>query len=195
METRRIPLQPECYYQIYNRGINGQDIFLEERNYPYFFEKYSRFVHPFFETYAYCLLKNHFHLLVRARSEEDLRHLMNGKHKEKSCSYILSNAFGTFFKSYSLSINKCYDRTGGLFEEPFRRIPIESDSYFTRLIHYIHFNPQKHGFVDDFRKYPYSSYQSHMHSKETKLNRNYVLNWFDGLDQYIRFHEQMQEDT
>jgi hypothetical protein len=55
-------LKPGAYYHIYNRGINGENIFKEERNYAYFLSKYAIYLSPMLETYAYCLLKNHFQL-------------------------------------------------------------------------------------------------------------------------------------
>ena len=66
------PLQPDSFYHIYNRGINGENIFKQERNYSYFLKKYALYIEPVAETYAYCLLKNHFHLLIRTRSEEEI---------------------------------------------------------------------------------------------------------------------------
>lgn len=48
------------------------------------------------------------------------------------------------------------------FESPFDRKVVTSEDYFTRLIWYIHSNAEKHGFVKDFREYPYSSYHSHL---------------------------------
>ncbi len=190
MKTNIEPLQANSYYHIYNRGINGENIFKEERNYTYFLQKYSQFVSPVAETYAYCLMKNHFHLLVRTRSEEEVKFLENNlvKNAEKPFHWLLSNAFASFFKSYAQSINKSHKRTGRLFEEPFRRIWVDKDEYLTELIYYIHHNPEKHGFVNDFRKYPHSSFQSHLLTAPTKLQRDDVLKWFGGRDEFEKFH-------
>jgi len=73
MKTNIEPLQVDSYYHIYNRGINGENIFKEERNYDYFLQKYTQFVSPIAETYSYCLMKNHFHLLVKTRSESEIK--------------------------------------------------------------------------------------------------------------------------
>ena len=64
------------------------------------------------------------------------------------------------------------------FEEPFRRILVNNDAYFTELIYYIHHNPQKHGFVNDFSVYPHSSYHAHLSKAMTRLKRDEVLQWF-----------------
>jgi hypothetical protein len=57
-------------------------------------------------------------------------------------------------------------------------------------VHYIHFNPQRHGFVSDFREYPYSSYYAMLSSKPTKLERQKVLEWFGGKAQFEKRHQQ-----
>ena len=57
-----LPIQPETFYHIYNRGINGETIFKREENYAYFLLKYDQCVSPIAQTYAYCLLNNHFSL-------------------------------------------------------------------------------------------------------------------------------------
>ena len=67
MKTNESPLEPGKYYHIYNRGINGTNLFFEERNYLYFLQKYSFYMDEVLETFAYCLLGNHFHLLVRVK--------------------------------------------------------------------------------------------------------------------------------
>ena len=72
MKKHTEPLEPDRIYHIYNRGINGENIFKEERNYAYFLTKYAKCISPIADTYAYCLLKNHFHLAVKIKTEEEL---------------------------------------------------------------------------------------------------------------------------
>lgn len=195
MKTNTKPLQPNCFYHIYNRGINGESLFKEERNYPYFLSKYAQYVSPYVDTYAYCLLKNHFHLLIRTHSEDGIGQLLEKDtisrkllYKEKGYSWWLSHVFASLFKSYAQAINKAYHRTGGLFEEPFRRILVNNDAYFSAMVYYIHANPQKHGFVRDFREYPHSSYHSHLSDKKTQLARGEVIKWFGSAQSYEVFH-------
>ena len=66
------PLLYETYYHIYNRGVNGEDIFVEERNYDLFLKLWERHLIPVADLFAYCLLRNHFHLSVRIKSEEEI---------------------------------------------------------------------------------------------------------------------------
>jgi len=190
----------ECntYYHIYNRGINGESIFKNENNYGFFLLQYSKFIEPIANTYAYCLLGNHFHFLIKTKSEKEIVESidkLDGKEKWisesidlKSGSFYISNQFAKFFNSYTQSINKAENRTGSLFESPFRRIEVSSNSYFSHLVYYIHNNPKKHGFVPDFRKYRYSSYNSHLTVFQTKLKREELLEWFGNREQYELFH-------
>ena len=100
---------------------------------------------------------------------------------------MLINRFG-------ISINKGYGRTGSLFEERFGRIPITNDAYFTTLIFYIHYNPQKHGFVDDFRDWEWSSYPALTGTGETKLKRDEVLGMFGTVNEFEKFHKTKMDE-
>ena len=62
-------LVPGVYYHIYNRGTNRENVFIEERNYAYFLQLYVKHIEPVAETYAYCLLRNHFHVFARIRDD------------------------------------------------------------------------------------------------------------------------------
>jgi len=195
MKTNILPLKPNTFYHIYNRGINGETIFKQNRNYSYFLEKYDRFLSPVADTHAYCLLGNHFHFLIRTKSEDVIMELKikmlcktNTNPNIPNVNKIISQAFASLFKSYAQSINKAFNRTGALFEEPFRRIEISSESYFRQMVHYIHFNPQKHGFVNDFRDYPHSSYSAFTTLKNTKLKRETVLAWFGDRVKFLDSH-------
>ncbi|MGD9406388.1 MAG: transposase [Anaerolineae bacterium] len=175
------PLRRGCFYHIYNRGVNREDIFRQERNYPYFLQLYAKHVASVADTYAYCLLRNHFHFLVRIKHEEEVK----GTSSLKKPSQHFSNLFNAYAKAF----NRAHDRTGSLFQRPFGRIEVTSDSYFAWLVVYIHHNPQRHGFVDDFRDWPYSSYQAHLSTKPTQLRREVVLSWFDGSRGFTMAHE------
>jgi putative transposase len=174
------PLEPDQTYHIYNRGNSGEPLFREERNYRYFLKLYAHYIEPIAETFAYCLLNNHFHFLVRI----------------KDCqSYPPSRAFANLFGTYTKAFNKAYQRTGSLFEKPFRRQLVDHDRYFTALIAYIHRNPQKHGFVDDFRDWPYSSYHAILSTQATRIRRAGVLDWFDGPAGFKEAHVALVDEA
>lgn len=185
--SQTVPLIEGQYYHIYNRGNNGENIFLEARNYEYFFKLYIRYIYPIAETYAYCLMRNHFHLLVKIAPKPDLLGLKD----LEGLNY--SQAFSNLFNAYTKTINKTYNRHGSLFEKNFKRILIDSDSYLIQLVAYIHRNPQKHGFTDNFRTYPYSSYHSIQEQKQTRIANQQVLSWFDTLLNFENYHQQFDD--
>jgi len=181
-----VPLQYGKYYHIFNRGNNQENIFIEERNYRYFLRLYAKHIMPVSDTYAYCLLRNHFHFLVRIKTVEEQE--LTGLQDLSALPRKPSQQFSNLFNAYAKAFNKTYHRTGTLFQRPFGRIEVTSDSYFMQLVTYIHQNPQKHGFVNDFRTWPYSSYQALLSTKPTRLQRDDVLTWFQGVDHFEDVH-------
>ena len=174
MSTTVTPLLPENWYHIYNRGVNGESLFFEDKNFAFFLKLLTCHVLGVAEIYAYCLLRNHFHLLVRIREKAIKRpHL----------------GFSHLFNGYAQSINRRYGRTGSLFERPFRRKLIDSEVYRTQLVFYIHNNPRHHGVCEDFRSYPDSSYKAMLSQAPTHLMRAEVLHWFEGRQGFIAFHQ------
>jgi putative transposase len=197
--TSPTPLEFGQCYHIWNRGNNQENIFLEERNYHHFLRLYSKHVLPIADTYAYCLLRNHFHVLVRIKTVEEQEQTLqtlraSGGTPAETLRVFKprspSQQFGNLFNAYAKAINKTYGRTGSLFHNPFGRVSVTSDAHFVHLIAYIHQNPQKHGFVEDFRTWPYSSYHACLSRKPTRLMREEVLDWFDGPTAFQAFHRQ-----
>ena len=196
------PLQFGQYYHIYNRGNNRENLFVEKRNYKYFLRLYTQHILPVAETFAYCLLPNHFHVSIRTRTEEEQRAYLETNQISDQTGSILkiepvsakikkpSRAFNNFFIAYARGFNNATGRTGALFTSPFRRKIITTEAYFYRLIAYIHLNPQKHGFVDDFRDWTWSSYRAWLSEKETHLGRDEVLEWFGDRDFFQEFHKE-----
>ncbi|MDM8520344.1 hypothetical protein QUF64_09880 [Anaerolineales bacterium HSG6] len=265
--TNKKPLQYGCYYHIYNRGNNRENLFVERRNYPYFLKLYAHHIQPIAETYAYCLLPNHFHFAIRTyteaeqeaywkcsqsgddqsgslfkseplsnpddKTDPDQSDSQNGsisKIEPFSATEPLSNpddktesdrsddqsgpileigplsnseplsptfklrppsrAFNNMFIAYARAFNKATQRTGALFESPFGRKIVDTHPYLITLITYIHRNPQKHGFVTDFREWLWSSYHAMLSSKPTKVQRDEVLTWYHNRSQFIKTHLQ-----
>lgn len=182
MSKIETPLKENCFYHIYNRGNNRENLFLEERNYQYFLKLYSHHIFPIADTYAYCLMRNHFHLLIRIQLK-----------KSTSLPIDYSKQFSNLFNAYTRTINNTYHRTGSLFERPFKRILVDSDSYFTHLVSYIHRNPQKHGFIDDFRDYTYSSYHTIREQKHSRVECQQVIDWFGDIQSFEKYHQQFDE--
>ena len=174
------PLQIGRYYHIYNRGVNRGDLFFQPSDYALFVTLYTLYIDPIADTFAYCLMLNHFHLFVRIKPSALEITLPKTPTPGQS--------FSNLFNAYTKTINQHRHRTGSLFEHPFHRIPVTTDAYFLHLIAYIHRNPQKHGFVKDFREWPYSSYGALLSQRPTRLQRDAVLSWFDGVDRFAEAH-------
>jgi len=168
-----IPLYKNNIYHIYNRGNGKEKIYYKSENYLYFLTQYEKFISEFVDTFAFCLLPNHFHLLVRIKRGEP---------------EIISEAFRKFFISYSMSINKQQQRKGSLLQRGFKRKLIEDEKYFYSAVYYIHSNPIHHGLINDLTKYKFSSFNLLSGEKETKLCRNEVIDWFGGKENFIDYH-------
>jgi hypothetical protein len=183
------PLHYNQYYHIHNRGNNGEPLFREQRNYPYMLKLYARYIAPAAETYAYCLMSHHFHLLVRIKSFEQCKEVCQSFKDWQTYSHVYpSRAFANLFGTYTKAFNKTYQRTGALFESPFHRTRVSSDRYYTALVAYIHRHPQQHGFAADCRGWPYSSYRAILSDVPTRVQREAVLDWFCGRVGFEELH-------
>lgn len=172
--------EPGVVYHVFNRGNNKEDLFKEDRNYSYFLSLVKKYLLPVCDIYAYCLLKNHFHFALRIK---DIDSLPDG-YKQKP-ALALSN----LFNAYTKAINKGYNRTGSLFQEHPHRQRVEDEDYLTQLVAYIHLNPVKHHFTDDFKSYRYSSYIAYISDKPTNVNCDYILKLFDDRTNFEYWHD------
>ena len=184
-----------CFYHVYNRSVDKKPMFKNIGNYEYFLRKYDQYLSGVADTYAYCLLGNHFHLLVRIRDLTDLttfQKLSNlnapNAAKNKTPHDIVSHQFQKFFQSYAMSFNKQHSRIGTLFHTPFKRALVNNYQYYKQVIYYIHANPQQHGLITDFRDWKWSSYSRFLIDSVTKLKKQEVLNWFGSKDDYLKYH-------
>ena len=139
-------------YHVMLRGINRQDIFEEDEDYRMFVEILSGLNRrPSDELttpkcvchiFAYCLMPNHVHLLVRERD------------------WHLGVIIKSIASSYVFYFNKKYGRIGHLFQDRFKSEPCDDMPYFFTLFRYIHQNPLKAGLVKNVRDYRYSSWSN-----------------------------------
>jgi len=187
------PLKFGKYFHIYNCGINGCNLFNEEENYHYFLHLYDKYTSPIVDTYAWVLMPNHFHLLVRIKNEEDVRDYFSNQTGYESLSGLkikpLHQYFSNLFNAYTKAYNKHFHRHGALFERPFKRKLIDNQSYLKNALVYIHNNPVHHGFTDKPSDYSWSSYLSCVSIKSTKLKREQVMGWFDNEANFKTYHD------
>lgn len=175
-----IPLYKDKLYHFYNRGNGKENIFFKEENYFYFLRQYEKYLSDSIDTFAYCLLPNHYHLLGRIKLDNP---------------DLVSENFRKFFISYSMSINVQEKRKGNLFQRGFKRKVIENEKYFYSAVYYIHANPVHHGLLKDLARYTFSSYDTLCGENETMLCRNELMEWFGGKNRFISYHTEMKRNS
>lgn len=140
-------------------------------------------------------MPNHFHLVIRVREEAEggraedalIRKPVRSPRPDRfgsGASPTLSRRFANLFASYAKAVNKAWERSGALFERPFRRIRVDDARYLATLIRYVHRNPVHHGFVADLADWPHSSYHVLLDQCPTRLDRPAVLDHFGGSDAF-----------
>jgi len=203
-------------YHIYNRGINSTDLFLCRGDYERFLDLYAKYIHPIADTYAWVLLKNHFHILAGIRDlsvcDKDLSvceaadsvgsddtpltltglKTLSGRDKDLS-GQCPSRQFSHLFNAYARYFNIKHGRHGGLFETPFKRVRVNTEKYFRRLVYYIHHNPVKHGFAEHILDWGWSSYLTIISVKPTRLCRETVLGYFDDAANFKAYHQRERD--
>jgi len=209
----KTPIISGKYYHVYNRGNNSGDIFIHEEDYLHFLELYAIYIDSIADTFAWCLMKNHFHFLVRIKTKDEIGYLDARKSKlddlhlkwktafpehpdaNFSKKPIPSRQFQHLFNAYSKWFNKRHRRSGTLFENTFDRKLVNHRKYFQNMILYIHQNPVKHGFVEHVLDYPWTSYLTILSNKPTKLKREQVINGFDNVENFSNLHQYYQDDS
>jgi putative transposase len=144
MPSRRVPFQAGNFYHVYNRGNNRQNIFFDRDNYLHFLHLMrEHLVNNRVDILAYCLMPNHYHLLVYLQDDN------------------LSAAMHRLSVVYTKGINKLFDRSGSLFQGRFQSIHVNDQNYLIHLARYIHLNPVTAGFVDRAEEWEFSSYSEY----------------------------------
>ena len=186
------PLIENETFHIYNRGIDKKPIFLSDKHYKSFLWKYQKLVSPYVDTYAYCLLGNHFHLLIRIKNEQEIDKIIAKKElkaRREPVGLFISRQLSHLFNSHAQSFNRATDRTGGLFDSPFRRKIVDSTGYLTHLIKYIHLNPVKHEIYGNFEFYPHSSYKEYKRYRPRFIDKKEIIDLFGSFDLFEQFHQ------
>lgn len=144
--------EQNCLYHITSRGDDRKKIFISDYDYEKFLEYIKAAKEKFkFHLYAYCLMGNHYHLLLKI-TQPNLSKIMQ---------YINT--------SYTIYYNVKRKRSGHLFQGRFKSILVEEDSYFTELTRYIHLNPVRAKMVDNPEKYRWSSCNAYLTNKADEV--------------------------
>src|SRR3990170_7687268 len=185
----------DSYYHVFNRGVEKRNIFLEEDDYLTFIYYLSAYLLPLekviekypdlpmrltgkslvdeVELIAYCLMPNHFHLLLRQRSKDGISKLLKQ----------LTNA-------YTLYFNQKNQRVGSLMQGPFRAAPITEDPLFIHLVRYIHLNPVASNLTKDLNAHRWSSYHHYLGNEaDLPVEKDNILSYFPSVGAFKGFHE------
>ncbi|MEO7524509.1 MAG: transposase [Ferruginibacter sp.] len=189
------PFECEGIYHDYNRTNNKEILFRSDSNYQYFLNQYAKYFSPFVGTYAWNLLPNHFHFLIRIKREEEILKYISTLPKQtvseqtflidKNIDVLMEMEFKRFFTSFAMAFNIMFTRVGNLFARTFKRVKIDKDSQFTQALIYIHANARKHRLVKMFDEYKWTSYHSIISEKPTMLLRDEIIDWFGNKEEFI----------
>ncbi len=200
--------EPEKFYHLIAKSVDGIKLFANEENKAFFLKRFAVYVPGFARVYAYCLLDNHIHFLIKPKSLGEIEFYLNNLGKESltitqkkfleninafDFNELIETQFNYLFVSYVRSFNKVYHRKGGMFNTPFRCIEVQDDFHFSQLVIYIHANPLKHALIKDFTQYQWSSYKAVISSGHTLVKRDEVLDWFGGRQNFIEAHKLQAE--
>lgn len=177
------------YYHVYNRGVEKRHIFLDDDDYTVFLGLLKRYldetddkkskkaprnasrrrvekIQDEVQVLSYCLMPNHFHLMLYQTSKDGVHKLMR-----------------RIATSYAMYFNSKYDRVGSLFQGPYKASLINRDSYLQHISRYIHLNPE------DYKAWPYSSYKYFAREKSAPnwLKRDTLLEMFYSRQEYLSF--------
>lgn len=187
---------PKNIYHIYNRGNNKEKIFFDEQDYRAFLFRFGLCLGfteeelskkdltavPYsriritstdkrdFKLHAFCLMPNHFHLLI-----------------EQTEDIPISNLISKLCTSYSKYINKKYKRIGHVFQDKFKAVLIENDSQLIWTSAYIHMNPVKDKLVKKPEDYKWSSFNDFASDRNLPIvNKELILETFGNKKSFIK---------
>lgn len=172
---------PDSYYHVYARGASRQEIFLDDIDFRYFLSLFQRYLAdeeytnkigvPYVKLYddiellSYCLMPNHFHLLIYQINEHSMQRLMRG-----------------VMTAYSKYFNNKYKRSGSLFESRYKASRISSEVYLMHISRYIHLNPR------EWRNYQYTSLAYYTNGQSIDwLRPEKILDMFTSPAEYLDF--------
>ena len=161
------------------RGIDKRDLFLKDSDY----EKFLAYIKKAkekseFAIYAYCLMTNHIHILLKSETEE------------------IGNIIRRITVGYAQYHNIQNGRTGHLFQNRFKSEVVDSDEYFLTVLRYIHQNPTKAGIVKNMKNYKWSSYNEYINNKKTAIiETGFALSYFKDFKEFTKYMEEKNVDT
>ncbi len=181
-------------YHVMHRGIDRQMIFIDSEDE----EKFLQLLRSYkkrcgFALYAYCLMGNHIHLLIREAARPSVI-TVNGIDIETGPGEQLEQVFKRIGVSYVTYFNRKYKRVGHLFQDRYRSEPVDNDAYFLMALRYIHRNPIKAGLCTKPEEYQKSSYGDYLVGAEGSLTDTAFALGMMSRGQFIEYTNRDNED-
>src|SRR5258706_9988752 len=162
-------------YHVYNRSYNKR-VFYKDANYAFFLNKLKT-LRGLCEVLAYCLMPDHFHLLVYLPENSEATRLT--AQSGLTGIQVLSRKLGTILSSYTQAINKQEKRSGSLFQPKTKAKDASTNSYALTCFHYIHQNPLKAGLVKKIEDWQYSSFKEYYQGFDLICNKQLAVELLD----------------
>jgi REP element-mobilizing transposase RayT len=205
-QAMSIPLEHEKIFHVFNRGNNKENIFTDSEDYTHFLQLYSLYIQPIADTYAWCLMKNHFHFCIRIKDLKDIGFLDKSNAKSQDLKkkwefyYDIKNLSANhfkpspdsqlklFFNAYAMWFNARHNRSGSLFKKNCNKKLVDNMSYLADLIVYINNNPIKHGFENHPGNYSWSSYNEVINDSYKLCDREIIKLIFEDDENFKHLH-------
>lgn len=182
-------------YHLFYHANRRENIFTEQKNYTFFLGRLAYHLLPVCKLFNYCMMPNHFHLALQVRCKDELRTLWQKPFQltdlsQKHLELKTSKAFSNLFSSYTQGYNKVYNRMVSMFIPSIKMEKIGDGGDFCKVVHYTHSNPVHYGFIKQILDSPHSYYRIFLSKGPTRLERDFVLAAFGGLNAFIKYHKQ-----
>ena len=196
---------PNGFYHIVCKSIDGILLFNDDTDHQIFNQRFKKFSGDFFDIWSYCHIPNHTHHVIKIKSIDAINEFIEklpalNVSVAMQAFYIdnentilfnsmISRQMNSFLVSYANYINNKYNRKGGVFQKPFKRIKIENDAHLQQAIIYTNANAQKHGMIADYKQYQYSSYLQTLQHDQYYIDSKSVHHFFNGIENFLLIHD------
>lgn len=169
MRVKQAQFSQGSFYHLYNHAAKGELLFRDSQDYDMCITLCTKYISKdFYELGAYCLMPNHYHLLIRQLSNAPV-----------------TEPFFQIWQRYSRYYNKKYAQFGSIFCEKLQHVWIINDNYLQTLCAYIHLNPVKAKLVISPKLWQYSDYLDWMGERASELFNPALRNaYFHNVTDY-----------
>jgi REP element-mobilizing transposase RayT len=186
--------EQDSFFHVYTRANSPRDVLFNcQDNYRFFLDKLRHYILPIADIQGYCLVPNHYHLLIHVHPQKQLSEFwQNTQHRRSSSPFcingLVQSQFAHFHNSYAKAFNQMFKRRGSLFQVKPKAKIIKSDTLFLIALRYVHRNPLKHRLVNVIDEWPYSSYFSYLQDDDAHfVKTELALSMFESVDDFIDF--------